>query len=319
MVQRTLIAMLASAMISNSFHSNLFRRIPPSQLLFSTRPQKQIVDTSDFPPPPKNGNGEWSDWDSDAFVDSDGSELGALFGDDIKIPKMTTPEDADVTTVIQRPVSIMDDEDDDIPPPPPPTGSRGEWDDWTGKGQTFSPSSSPSSSSSSSSTWSPRKNEIGGPGKSASENWEGWSEDAPYFDEAEITDDEGNKGHFDDRPIMKSLGSSDLWTRVDRLKMNEPDTVTNENTSASTSTGTSTTFSQPPMIATGLSNMNSDYALTVILEMNRQFASLEAKTTLATENKDRKLDVLVAEITDLKRYLGIAFATMGVLIAKDIF
>ena len=310
-------------MLSNSYHTCLFRRVPPSQRsLFSTRPQKQKVDTTDFPPPPKNGNGEWSDWDNDAFVDSDGSELGALFGDDIvAIPQMTIElqEDVAVDAVIKRRV-IMEDDDDDIPPPP--TGSRGEWDDWSGKGQTFSPSSSPSSSSSSSSssTWSPRKNDIGNQGKSASENWEGWSEDAPYFDEAEITDDEGNKGHYDDRPVMKSLGSSDLWTRVDRLKMDEPAVVTNVGTAdASTSTGASTMFPPPSTAATGPSNMNSDYALTVILEMNRQFASLEAKTTLATENKERKLDVLVAEIADLKRYLGIAFATMGVLIAKDVF
>ena len=311
MVQRILFSILASfVMMSNSFHTCLWRRIPPSQMLFSTRPQKQKVDTSDFPPPPKNGNGEWSDWDSDAFVDNDDSEMDAFFGGGgDKIP---TEVQEDV--VVKGPVSIMDDDDDDIPPPP--AGSRGEWDDWSGKGQTFSPSSpqSPSSSSSSSSTWSPRKNEIGGQGKSASENWEGWSEDAPYFDEAEITDDEGNKGHFDDRPVMKSLGSSDLWTRVDRLKMDEP-TVSSKSESTSSSTSTS----HPPTMTTGSTSMNSDYALTVILEMNRQFTSLEAKNTLAAENKDRKLDVLVAEIADLKRYLGIAFAGMAVFIAKDIF
>ena len=118
---------------------------------------------------------------------------------------------------------------------------------------------------------------------------------------------------------MKSLGSSDLWTRVDRLKMNEPSTVTNVETTVTTSTGTMSP--QPPMTVTaaGSSNVNSDYALTVILEMNRQFASLEAKTASATENKDRKLDMLVAEVADLKRYMGFILVAFGVLIAKDIF
>ena len=99
----------------------------------------------------------------------------------------------------------------------------------------------------------------------------------------------------------------------DRLKMDEP-TVSPK----SEGTPSSSPF-LPPTMTTGSTSMNSDYALTVILEMNRQFTSLEAKNTLAAENKDRKLDVLVAEIADLKRYLGIAFAGMAVLIAKDIF
>ena len=42
----------------------------------------------------------------------------------------------------------------------------------------------------------------GGIGKSASENWAGWSEEAPFFEDEP-----------EERAPMASLGSSDLWTR----------------------------------------------------------------------------------------------------------
>ena len=308
------------------------------QLSDSYRPQKISVDTSDFPPPPSSGQGEWSDWDNDSFI-GDGSDMGDLFGgDEGDNPAVRSPVqdkgdttasagDVDADTVVKRlraeaamsrpPFSSVDM--DDIPPPPP--GSRGEWDQWNGGGSKISSPSS--SSSSSSSSWSPRNQEIEETGKSASENWEGWSEDPPYFDEAEVTDDEGNKGFFDDRPKILSLGSSDLWSRVDRGALDEKPA----------SSTTTTTTTEVPVASSEVSSQNrgisgghglggsggSDFALQVVLEMNRQFTALDTKIAFAGDSRDRKVDQLVTEVADLKRLLTLVLGAVAVLVAKDIF
>ena len=240
-----IIAVSASGLVRPSVSNR--RRVSAPPLSCSTRPQKKGVDTSDFPPPPSGGQGEWSDWDGDAYI-GDGSDMAGLFGDDdspIKMP-VSLPGAAGAATAAaelsddvenvdavvkqlrdvaakSRFAAFEDNAEDDIPPPPP--GSRGEWSDWTG-----SASSSSSSSSARSTAWSPRQDREEG-GRSASENWEGWSEvpplaswkvhfalltpppyphvccpakDAPYFDEAEVVDDEGNRGHStDDRPKVR--------------------------------------------------------------------------------------------------------------------
>ena len=299
--------------------------------LRSTRPRKS-VDTSDFPPPPNGGRGEWADWDNEAYV-GDGSDMGGLFGGDdggkgipIKAPA-TLPADAagmaagsddsgeDVDVVVQRlrdaaarsrAAGLSDDDDTDIPPPPP--GSRGEWSDWSGGASSSSSSFSSSSSSSSgrNGAWSPRQDREEG-GRSASENWEGWSEDAPYFDEAEVVDDEGNRGHAtDDRPQV-NLGSSDLWmTRAERAAMSResepppPAAVESPAPVAASSPG------PPTVAAPAAAGVPADAALTIVVEMNRQFQLLDAKTA-----------ALTAEVASLKTLLALALGAMAVLLAKD--
>ena len=47
--------------------------------------------------------------------------------------------------------------------------------------------------------------------------WKGWSEEAPYFDEYDVQDDEGNWGRADESSggdTVFGRGSSDLWTRA---------------------------------------------------------------------------------------------------------
>jgi len=62
--------------------------------------------------------------------------------------------------------------------------------------------------------------------------WKGWSEEAPYFDEYDVQDDEGNWGRADESssggdqalPVF-GRGSSDLWTRnaaPSRMSTDEP-------------------------------------------------------------------------------------------------
>ena len=123
------------------------------------------------------GNGEWEDWlGEEAFI---GDETGSDDDDD-------------------------DDDDDDKEGPasavqPPPVESIPksftEWKLVGGGG---------GGGSEALGGWDNllKSSNGGGIGKSASENWAGWSEEAPFFEDEP-----------EERAPMASLGSSDLWTR----------------------------------------------------------------------------------------------------------
>ena len=113
------------------------------------------------------GNGEWEDWlGEEAFIGDD--EMGS-----------------------------DDDEEKEQAPAEPSTKSFSEWKLVGGPGG--------GGDSEDLGGWDNllKSSNGGGIGKSASENWAGWSEEAPFFEDEP-----------DERAPTVSLGSSDLWTRT---------------------------------------------------------------------------------------------------------
>lgn len=268
------------------------------------------------PPPPANGRGEWADWDTDGYVEE------PYETDEVQ-------DDRFPSIPIQIPVPVVRlnavaEDDARIP-------SYEEFKKITAK--VIIPEQQ-------SGQWSPLSNgKKGEPmGMSASDNWAGWSEDAAYFDEDDSQDDEGNWGRSEgaDKPGYGAVsGSSDLWTRqtptVAALK-----SVTVSNPSVSTATPSITiptsVSSTPtpsstslPVIAAATSksvDSKSDFlsstSLTVVLEMNRQFANLDLKMVTQQSNYERKIDILVEEIGDLKKWLGFVGGSLLVVLLKFI-
>jgi hypothetical protein len=242
-----------------------------------------------------------------------------------------------------------DKEDDNFVPPPPPN-SKGEWSDWdtesyveepyeedkgeevkevTFKGVEAAVSENPISSG----QWSPlvtgNKKEGEPQGMSASDNWAGWSEEPPYFDEDDVEDDEGNWGRAgEDKPGFGAVsGSSDLWTRqtpsvpsvqvppVQTPAVQIPSTPTESVAAVSTSAAVQ---------QSGIVNTGAD-TLTIVLEMNRQFTALDTKTTLSQSineikatTTEKKVDVLVTEVGELRRLLTFTVGALAVLVLKTL-
>jgi hypothetical protein len=275
---------------------------------------KDKIDAA-VPPPPANGRGEWADWDTDGYVEEPyeaDEEPGDRFSSDpVQIPV---------------PVVRLDTaaEDDAIVP------SYEEFKKITAKVII---------SEQQSGQWSPLSSgKKGEPmGMSASDNWAGWSEDAAYFDEDDSQDDEGNWGRSEgaDKPGYGAVsGSSDLWSRqtptVTALKP-----VVVDNSAAVTTTPsitipetvssipTSSSASLPAATAVVSKNVDSkpdtsSGTLTVVLEMNRQFANLDLKLVTQQNNYERKIDILVEEVGELKKWLGFIGGSLLVILLKII-
>lgn len=268
------------------------------------------------PPAPANGRGEWADWDTDGYVEE---------------PYETDEEPIDIspTAPIQIPVSVVRLDtvaDDDARVP-----SYEEFKKTTAKVII---------SEQQSGQWSPLSSgKKGEPmGMSASDNWAGWSEDAAYFDEDDSQDDDGNWGRSEgaDKPGYGAVsGSSDLWSRQTPTVIT-PKPVLVDNPAVSPTTPSiaipSTVSSIPtpssasfPVIAAAVSTnvvsksdaFSSD-ALTVVLEMNRQFANLDQKLISQESKYERKIDVLVGEVGELKKWLGFSGGSLLVILLKFI-
>lgn len=233
--------------------------------------------------------------------------------------------------------------------PPPPTGSKGEWADWDTESYVEEPyeeekednevtfqkvEAAISENPVSSGQWSPlvtgNKKEGEPQGMSASDNWAGWSEEPPYFDEDDVEDDEGNWGRAGaDKPGFGAVsGSSDLWTRqtpsvpsvptptVQTHSVQIPSTPTES--VAAVSTGGAAPVQQSTL------NTGPD-TLTIVLEMNRQFATLDTKTTLSQSineikatTTEKKVDALVTEVGELRRLLTFTVGALAVLVLKTL-
>ena len=267
------------------------------------------------PPAPANGRGEWADWDTDGYVEE---------------PYETDEEPIDIspTAPIQIPVSVVRLDtvaDDDARVP-----SYEEFKKTTAKVII---------SEQQSGQWSPLSSgKKGEPmGMSASDNWAGWSEDAAYFDEDDSQDDEGNWGRSEgaDKPGYGAVsGSSDLWTRQTPTVALNPVIVAGPVVSTTTpstmipaaipSTPTPSSVSLPVITVAVSKNVDSKSdtfssdALTVVLEMNRQFANLDLEMVTQQSNYERKIDVLVEEISELKKWLGFICGSLLVVLLKFI-
>ena len=138
-------------------------------------------------------------------------------------------------------------------------------------------------------------------GMSAADNWPGWSEEAPYFDEDDTQDDEGNWGRAEgtDRPGYGAVsGSSDLWTR--QTPAEEPGNFKKVPVAAAPTVAPPASTSSHSSISQSIPTSD---ALILVLEMNRQFAAMEAKMTQAQINSDRRIDKLTDDIRELKELL----------------
>ena len=220
---------------------------------------------------PPVGKGEWADWDSDSYVE-----------EPYEADEEETEDEEDAVVLSKGFDAII--------------------------GAKLSPSDS--------GQWSPLStgNKGESQGMSAADNWPGWSEEAPYFDEDDTQDDEGNWGRAEgaDRPGYGAVsGSSDLWTRQTPAEEPSypkvPEAVTA--TAVVPSASTSTSQSIPHLQKADTTDGSRSDTLTLILEMNRQFAAMDAKMTQAQINSDRKIDQLTADLSELRRYLDFIIAT----------
>ena len=136
--------------------------------------KQQVWDDPDYKPPTQ-GQGEWADWDSDNFM-----------GD-------MEPEAEEE----------VEGEDEGV------AASRASAEVAQSAGRSFSDWKSGGAADGGLQGWDNLMKTAGSGGRSASENWVGWSEDAPYFDDNDILDEEPVK----EGSVFKPLGSSDLWAR----------------------------------------------------------------------------------------------------------
>jgi hypothetical protein len=233
--------------------------------------------------------------------------------------------------------------------PPPPTGSKGEWADWDTESYVEEPyeedkedkevtfqgvEAAISENPVSSGQWSPlatgNKKEGESQGMSASDNWAGWSEEPPYFDEDDVEDDEGNWGRAgEDKPGFGAVsGSSDLWTRqtpsVPSVPIPTVQTPSVQIPSPPTETVAAVSTSGAAPVQQSSVNTGPD-TLTIVLEMNRQFATLDTKSTLSQSineikatTTEKKVDALVTEVGELRRLLTFTVGALAVLVLKTL-
>ena len=275
------------------------------------------------PPPPPTGNGEWADWDTDGYIEEpyEGEDGD---GDDDKVPSF-----AEFGALIAKSTSIVDDDDKRIPSYEEELQLR---KDAAAAKLTIVPSSS--------GQWSPLSSgKKGEPmGMSASDNWAGWSEDAPYFDEDDSQDDEGNWGRSEgsDKPGYGAVsGSSDLWTRqtpvvevpsaapVQQKSVTAAADIQPQHAAISAATISSALPATASIItdsssssSSGSSSSGNADTLTVVLEMNRQFSNLDMKMTLAETNNERRIGNLMSEIKSLKAIIAFLIGTVVAVISK---
>jgi len=142
--------------------------------------------------------GEWSDWENDAHVDDDYSEeegddyahMGSGLLDLMKYAAVPPYQTTIHTNSLQEPPSAVN----------------------SSVAAVGYVSVDLESTTSSTTTTSQSRD---------ADYWKGWSEEAPYFDEYDVQDDEGNWGRADENigdpaavyPVL-GAGSSDLWTRA---------------------------------------------------------------------------------------------------------
>jgi hypothetical protein len=270
-------------------------------------------DNSIPPPPPSIGRGEWADWDTDGYV-----EEPYETEDEPEDDRIPTYDEFKKANEVKNEKAEAEHEDDRIP----------SYDEFKKANEVknekpVSPVEFKIIDQPTSGQWSPLSTgKKGEPmGMSASDNWgDGWSEDAAYFDEDDTQDDEGNWGRSEgsDKPGYGAVsGSSDLWTRQ------TPDEVVPAvaavtaviPSAAAVVSVASAAAAEGSAISSTATPTGSD-ALTVVLEMNRQFAHMDSKLSAVQSSYERKIDQLLAEVSELKRWLGFIGGSLAVVLLK---
>ena len=280
----------------------------------------RLGDKSDDNKIPPIGKGEWADWDTDEYIEEP-YEPENGDDDDDKVPSFAK-------FGASHAKSTVVDDDKRIPTYEEELQLR---KDAAAAKLVIAPATS--------GQWSPLSSgKKGEPmGMSASDNWAGWSEDAPYFDEDDSQDDEGNWGRSEgaDRPGYGAVsGSSDLWTRQTPVAI--PSVVSQKSVTAAiqpehaATSAATITPAQPhsePIITDVSSSTSSSTSstssssgkadtLTVVLEMNRQFSNLDLKMTLAESNNERRIGNLMSEMQGLKKIIVFLIGTVVAVLLK---
>jgi hypothetical protein len=281
-------------------------------------------DTDIPPPPPPTGKGEWADWDTDEYIEEPYESEEGDSSDD-KVPSF-----AEFGALIPKSISSFVDDDKRIPSYEEELQLR---KDAAAAKLIITPTAA-AAVAVSSGQWSPLSSgKKGEPmGMSASDNWAGWSEDAPYFDEDDSQDDEGNWGRSEgaDRPGYGAVsGSSDLWTR--QTPAETPSGVSAKSVTADIQSQhaavsaasitaalpvTEVAITDVSSSSTSSSSSSKGDALTVVLEMNRQFSNLDLKMTAADSNNERRIGNLMSEIQGLKKIITFLIGIVATVLIK---
>ena len=276
-------------------------------------------DTDTPPPPPPTGKGEWADWDTDEYIEEPYESEEGDSSDDKE------PSFAEFGALIAKSTSSFLDDDKRIPSYEEELQLR---KDAAAAKLIITPAAAAVAVSSG--QWSPLSSgKKGEPmGMSASDNWAGWSEDAPYFDEDDSQDDEGNWGRSEgaDRPGYGAVsGSSDLWTRQTPVETPSVSakSVTADIQSQHADVSTASITAALPVIEAVITDVSSSSsssskgdALTVVLEMNRQFSNLDLKMTTADSNNERRIGNLMSEIQGLKKIITLLIGIVATVLFK---
>jgi len=226
-------------------------------------------DRPDYVPPKGGGgSGEWADWDSDSFVgDGDAFEPEQDVDVDVSAPAVAV-EDAEKNK----------NKDEEVKADTTEEKSFGQWSGsaagrW-GEGDSF-------------------KND----GKSPSEQWEGWSEEPPYFDDDDILEDtnvEFASTSFSSRLVGKNSQSSDLWTRQ------TPDWfgTTNAQESFKTEATVASSFVPPP-ITTAVAS-----AAVAVTDPSAVAASSQLPASINELHGSSRLDMMETKIEKLRQDLS---------------
>jgi len=180
-----------------------------ARVLWTTLPT-QDWDRPDYAPPGDrtDGNGEWKDWlGEEAFIGEDA---------DFTV-------DDEESTEIHKSQTIDQDQVAE-------GGNGGDISDWRPGGGDWRPGSGGIDKNGGGWDNLLKGSDAGSGviGRSASENWKGWSEEPPFFeDEAE------------ERETFRSLGSSDLWSRssVSNIELSDSSASSSFTSSATSSSG----------------------------------------------------------------------------------
>jgi len=128
--------------------------------------------------PRSSGSGEWADWDNNAHnIDPD-------FDDEANSVAATTIPVWDASSILSKqlePQSLPINSDSSTTVKPPQ--GRGEWADWSGEGSFDGDIYDES-----------EDNIVQEKALESPSKWEWWNEEAPYFDENDYIDEDGNVG-----------------------------------------------------------------------------------------------------------------------------
>lgn len=209
----------------------------------------------------KGSQGEWADWENDAHVDDDYSS--------------TDDDDDGYSYTGTGLLDMMKYASAAVPPYQATIPSSGLQTQLLAANSSGAVEGEVSSGGDSSSTTSTTTAAVPTAIRDP-DYWKGWSEEAPYFDEYDVQDDEGNWGRADESssggdpalPVF-GRGSSDLWTRNTAPSSMSTDEPQRTSIIASSPAGPAASTQLKPAIESSDGN-DDDVATTTILSRLQQ-------------------------------------------------